>query len=64
MLLLAMTLGQVAIWSQPFRYSVSVWDPKRMTCIAVSTAPQPIIVSVFAYSKCCDALTLHVRRLT
>jgi hypothetical protein len=49
--LAALSLGQIAMWAQTFRYSVTRWDPKRNACVTVSTAPQPLLVAVFAYSK-------------
>lgn len=50
--------GQIAVWCQTFRYSVSRWDPQRKACAVVSTAPRPLLVTVFAYTMAFDLIIL------
>ncbi|KAJ2926023.1 hypothetical protein H1R20_g11076, partial [Candolleomyces eurysporus] len=53
-----MFLGQVAVWVQTFRYSRSQWNPQRNVCAVISTAPQPLLVAVFAYTMAFDFIIL------
>ncbi|KAF8646947.1 hypothetical protein AX16_007039 [Volvariella volvacea WC 439] len=54
----ALFLGQIAVWLQTFRYSRSRWDPQRNVCAVISTAPRPLLVTVFAYTMAFDLVIL------
>ncbi|KAF8884823.1 hypothetical protein BD779DRAFT_1442846 [Infundibulicybe gibba] len=54
----ALFLGQVLIWTQTFRYSRARWNPQRGVCAVISTAPRPLLVSVFAYTMAFDLVIL------
>jgi hypothetical protein len=56
--LAALSLGQMAVWSQTFRYSISKWNVQRNMCMVVKTAPQPLLVTVFAYTMAFDLIIL------
>ncbi|KAF9462713.1 hypothetical protein BDZ94DRAFT_1165280 [Collybia nuda] len=51
-------LAQVALWIQTFRFSKAKWNPQRNVCAVISTAPKPILVSVFAYTMAFDLVIL------
>ncbi|KAF8156883.1 hypothetical protein B0H34DRAFT_783168 [Crassisporium funariophilum] len=51
-------MGQIAMWSQTFRFSKAAWNPKRMLCDVLSTAPRAMLVSVFAYTMAFDLIIL------
>ncbi|KAJ3568295.1 hypothetical protein NP233_g5805 [Leucocoprinus birnbaumii] len=54
----ALFLGQIAVWCQTFRYSIARWDPTRRVCAVISTAPRPLLVTVFAYTMAFDLVIL------
>ncbi|KAF5369189.1 hypothetical protein D9615_009957 [Tricholomella constricta] len=51
-------LAQIALWLQTFRFSRAQWNPQRRVCAVISTAPKPILVSVFAYTMAFDLIIL------
>ncbi|KAG8926127.1 hypothetical protein FRC03_008486 [Tulasnella sp. 419] len=52
--LIAMSVAQIILWCQTFRYSVSVWSDQRQGCQVVRTAPIGLIVAVFSYTMAFD----------
>lgn len=49
--LVCMLLGQIVLWLQTFRYSRTEWNDQRKSCVILSTAPNPLLVTVFSYSE-------------
>lgn len=58
--LLALFAGQIVVWCQTFRFSRAQWDPQRRICAVISTAPRPILITVFAYTMAFDFIILVV----
>lgn len=57
-LLGVLLLGQIAAWSQTFRFSKAAWNPKRNLCDVLSTAPRGLMVSVWGYTMAFDLVIL------
>ncbi|KAJ3503300.1 hypothetical protein NLJ89_g8494 [Agrocybe chaxingu] len=53
-------LGQIAVWSQTFRFSKAQWNPMRMLCDVLSTAPRMMMVGVWGYTMIFDFIILVV----
>ncbi|KAF5371792.1 hypothetical protein D9758_003523 [Tetrapyrgos nigripes] len=58
MVLFALAIGQMVLWIQTFRFSVSRWDPQRQICAVISTAPRSLLVAVFSYTMAFDFIIL------
>ncbi|PPR04772.1 hypothetical protein CVT24_007088 [Panaeolus cyanescens] len=58
LLMLVLFLGQIGMWAQTFRFSTARWNPQRMLCDVLSTAPAAMLVSIFAYTMVFDLIIL------
>ncbi|KAH6902449.1 hypothetical protein BKA70DRAFT_1567892 [Coprinopsis sp. MPI-PUGE-AT-0042] len=58
--LLVLFAGQIVVWCQTFRFSKAQWDPQRRVCAVISTAPAPVLITVFAYTMAFDLIILIV----
>ncbi|KAF9057166.1 hypothetical protein BJ165DRAFT_12626 [Panaeolus papilionaceus] len=63
LLMFVLFLGQIGMWAQSerlyaFRFSTARWNPQRMLCDVLSTAPAPMLVSIFAYTMIFDLIIL------